>query len=68
MRRIRVKRTTVIEYIPDLASDVYFAEGADTLEKAMEIDSRDVSAGKIGFDELAEDLPYVSYLWEIVDE
>ena len=68
MKRIKVTATHIIDYIPDLASDVYFSEEADTIEKAMEIDSRDVLAGKIGLDELCDSLPYVSYKWEVIDD
>ena len=68
MKKIRVKVISVYEYTPDLAGDVYYAEGIKTIEDAMKMDMRDVDAGKIYADELSEDLGSKTYMWEVIDE
>jgi len=66
-RKIRLTRTEVWEYVPNLSSDMYSTSNIHSLEEALEIDKCDVENGDVELYELAD--TYVSRIdnWEIVE-
>lgn len=68
MRRIRIIRTSVTEYVPDLNESAYLDHNVQTLEEALALDLGDLKAGKIYSEELSYDLPEVTFKGEIIDD
>ena len=63
---IRVTRTEVWEYDPDLEDDFYVEHECKDIEQAMKADKEFYDSGKGGLDEIATDIPDVSTVWELI--
>lgn len=73
--KIRVTETRVYEYTPDLNEDSYqigvesINDGrpARTIEDMVAIDQHYYNEGQIDLDDIADSLPKVTSVWEVVD-
>jgi hypothetical protein len=66
-RKIRLTRTEVWEYVPDLSSDMYALEGITCIEDAMTIDIKDIENNNVSIDELADNYVSRTDNWEIIN-
>lgn len=66
--QIKVVETRTWIYEPELDADFYAEHGIKTIEEAMVIDSKEVSANKVALDELGDEPQSVDYAWSIVSE
>jgi hypothetical protein len=67
VRKIRITRTEVWEYDPDLTSDFYKNENITTLEEALTADKEDVDLNDTALSEIADEPVSIEDFWEIIE-
>jgi hypothetical protein len=67
LRKIRLTVTSVYEYNPNFEEDYYVENEVTTIEKALEVDLRDLVNGLVDADMLSKELPKVSFDMKIIE-
>lgn len=68
MSKIRITRTEVLEYIPDLSAESYVTTGCKDIEEAMDLDRAEFENGEIDLIELGAESMSDESVWEIVED
>lgn len=66
-KMIRLVRTEVYEYEPNLSDGAYMECDIKTIEDALELDKKDLEAGKVHPSDLVIEDPTATHEWSIVD-